>query len=150
MADTEALVKGIAQRLHDAGVGVWQPDPAVPLPTSGTVVVVGAYPPRPDRVVTVGLPYSVDDAHGGPMMGHTLLRLSVHCRGLSHEPLDAAALADAVHAALHGLSGVSLGGVPVGWVQRVSGGLIGTDGDHRATAAGNYEVSLDDPTAHTR
>ena len=150
MVDTEALLKGLAAHLAAAGVGSWEPDPTVPLPTTGTVIVLAAYPPRPDRVVTVGLPYTEDDSHGGPMMGHSLLRISIHARGLPHQPLDAKALADDVYEALHGLSGVSLGGVPVGWVQRVSGGPIGTDGDHRATAAGNYEISLDDPTAHTR
>lgn len=134
------LVRGIAARLHTAGIGVWSQT------TAYTAAQVGIYEdePGPDVVEAITLTtYPVAD----PVANTSTVGVQVTVRSATADTLRDRC--DAIFAALHALWGVTLGGCRVQHLLRrsgttpqprdIGGPLIRTD---------NYYALIHHPSAH--
>lgn len=128
----------ICQALADAGVGAWRP--SGPAYTSAEVgIFYGAIGASPDRAIGVAR-YMRDDFVPGDRYATTTLRVQVRVRGPKGVVAGADDLADAVDAALQGLSRV--GGL--NYIERQSLAPLGPDGNGRQELTLNYLVCLED------
>jgi hypothetical protein len=144
---TTRLLNGLAQHLHDAGVGVWHdPDAAAPEPyADGDIAItIGASPSSPDRcVVLASYPVSEDATQADVTVG-----VQVRTRA-GADPQDVQDLDDAVFEVLHGATSLDLGGVSVVQILRRSSSSLGQARDQtgRWERSSNYYIDAMRPTA---
>lgn len=133
------LITTLATILATASVGVWRP--TGPAYTTGETGIyygpVGALTNR-----GVGLTrYARQDFVPGDFYALKTRLVQVRIRGLPDNPADADDLAEAVDAALQGLSRTA----GLNYVERRSGPApLGTDGNRRSELSLNYLVTLED------
>lgn len=132
---TGRLLVGVAELLAGEGVGTWSTTAAYAAGQTG--IVLKAYPPAPDRVVVL-TPYPVTDHQ---VLADSVTGLQIRTRGLATNPTDVDDLADAVFEALHGLTGVDIGGVQVAEMHRQSYAQLGRDQQDRFERSDNYYVA---------
>lgn len=139
---TSRLLRGCAEHLDTEDVGLWLPSGGV-YPAGSAAIVIRDIPAAPDLLVSLAA-YPVDDPPG---LADVTVGLQVRCRGLA-DPRSVEDLTDAAHEALHGLAGVSWGGVPIVQVRWQSWTSLGTDRNGRRETSSNYYVQAMRPTAH--
>lgn len=136
---TTLMLEGLAARLGAAGIGRWEPDPAVPYLPDDVAIVTNAVPSAPDRAISLTA-YLTDDAVGTAVSD---VRVQIRFRGGPRSPNEANDLADAVFTNLHGARYVDLGTGQPGFrlAQRVSSLPMGEDKNGRSERSDNYEFS---------
>jgi hypothetical protein len=139
---TTRLIAGLAEHLAAAGIGTWRASGAY---TAGeTAIVDRAVPPEPDRLITLA----------AYPMGSTTPGLADHDVGVQvrlragTDPRDCDDLADQIFEALDGLSGVTLGGIPIVQMWRQSYTSLGQDGNSRWERSENYYIQAMRPTSN--
>lgn len=134
MGWTNNLLRGIAQHLHDAGVGVYKPNDAY---AAGDIaIVIGDVPPAPDKVIVLQ-DYTPDGQNQG---GDVAEQVQARCRGDKNDPGSVKDIRDGVRDALDGLAWVHLGGVAVQQIFLSSGTTLGKDGNDRTETTSNFTV----------
>lgn len=142
MSFTTDLLAGVAQYLEDGAVGTWKATGTYVL-ADPNPIVIAAVPASPDRVITLTA-YSVDDDE---QLADSTQGLQVRCRGTS-DPRTASDLDDAVFDRLHAAGPLTLGGVPVVGIRRVSSAPLGPDGNGRHEISSNYYITVARPSQH--
>lgn len=139
MSFTTDLLTGIAERLHDAGVGVWRPDD---VNTADEIaIVLRSLPTQPDRAIALA---TYDLGHDWTQPD-SRIGLQVRIRG-TRDPFVDQDIDDACFDVLHGLWAVEIGGVTVVSVSRESGASLGPDGEGRYERTSNYHVHAHRPS----
>lgn len=138
---TTKFLNGMGAHLAAQGVGAWNPGGDYAPGDVG--IVVDAIPDVPDLLITL-TSYPVDDLPG---IADVRVGVQVRCRGNNRDPRIRNDLADACYEALHGLSGVTWGGVAVVQVFRASWAPIGQDAAGRYERSDNYYVDAMRPNA---
>lgn len=145
---TETLLTGLAEMLHDAGVGRWESDPEAPIADGATpAIVLIVLPEQPERLICL-TDYPVTDTPG---LSEAIVGVQVRVRG-GRNPLTASAPRDGVYAALHGRQAFVLGAdtdypVTVSHIYRQSAAPIGPDSQGRQERVENYYVHVNRATA---
>lgn len=133
MSETSDILTGIAQLLHDAGVGRWSPNAAVS--EAEVAIACLALPQSPTRVISL-TDYVVQD---DPLLSDAITGVQVRIRG-DDNPLTASEIRDGVFAALQGLRNLTFGATPVSLIWRQSAAALGPDSLHRFERSENYYV----------
>jgi len=136
---TRDLLVGLAQYLHDQGVGVYDPDEAYE-PTS-TVITMKNMPSTVPRAIM--LTAYIPSDH--PTVNLTQYRVQVMSRGLPNDSLDVDDLGDSVFNVLHGLEHVDFGTAHVVQALRVSSIPMGEDDNNRHERSDNYALDVNRP-----
>lgn len=144
MSSPTDLVVGLAEHLHAAGLGVWDPTGRFPgLTPEQAAITLKLMPAEPAWVIAITPYLPTDDLVGGRVQ-----RIQIRTRAPGM-PTAVDDLEDAIYQALHGLCDVTLGGVPVASMQRISTATLGRDNDDRWGLSSNYTALVDGSTAHT-
>lgn len=133
MSVSSALRSGVAQLLHDAGIGVYnQADPSI---------FVELLPGSPARAIAVAH-YPVTAL---PRTDDTVEGVQVRYRTPGEDPDTTSDLGDDIRAALDGLEHVVLGGVHVSLIAWQSGAVLGQDKNRRWEAVQNFHLTTTRP-----
>lgn len=138
---TRDLLTGIAQYLHDAGVGVYDPDPTHVYDPTDTVITTKNLPSTVPRAIMLTA-YGPSDH---PTINLSQFRVQVWMRGVPNDSLDVDDLADEVFHALHGLESHWFGSVYVVQANRVSALPMGEDDNNRHERSDNYACDANRP-----
>ncbi|MCF2531750.1 minor capsid protein [Yinghuangia soli] len=142
MSWTSQLLDGLAQHLHDRGLGVYRPN-GVYLP-GDIAIVVGTLPPTPDRVICL-TSYNVSRPGG---LATAAVMVQIRVRGPAGDSRSADAIGDPVCEELDDARDLVLGGIPVTQILHASGPApIGTDALGRPERTDNHQVWAERPTA---
>lgn len=131
------MLTGVAEALHAAGVGVWNPTDAA---AAGSVpIAIGSTPPNAEQSVTL-IDYTLT---ANPRLSDRLIGLNVRIRG-TRAPAAARELAEAVYAALQGRRTLPNGQLisQIYWQSEVQ---IGPDQNGRYERSINYYVQMNIP-----
>lgn len=134
MTWTVGLLEGVAQLLHDAGVGTWRGDDSVYLDTETGIYITKA-PPEPDRAISIGS-YQPDDYNDGGSGARPAIQII--CRAGRGNTTNVIALDDQVFTALDGIKNRVVGGVHIARMWRQSGAPIGPDAGGRDEISSNF------------
>lgn len=127
------LLAGLAQKLHNAGIGVWKPSGAY---TAGeTAITDQAIPPTPDRLITLTAYLET----GPPGMQDVTVAVQFRLRGTT-DPRVCRDIGDAIYELLDGSGRQLWGDIPIVDVTRQSHAPLGRDGSNRWEASHNYLV----------
>jgi len=135
------LLEGLAQFLHDRGLGIYTPD------TTGGDVFLEHMPQLPDQCVALYL-YAGDEPDS--LLGYDQPSLQIRVRG-TQDPRVTRARASALYGTLHGLGPVT---VPSGHrilsCIGIQGGpiYIGQDGSNRHENTVNFRLEIRNKTSH--
>ena len=143
MSFTGNLLKGVATYLAAGGVGVYQPNGTYPAGTD-SAIFLGDMPGSPDRLIVLTA-YPVDDA---PALSDSTVGLQVRTRGVPSSAGSVDTLDDAVFDRLHGVHGLTVGGVRIVQAHRRSGASMGIDGNRRHGRTSNYYLTVHRPSQH--
>lgn len=143
---TGDLLTGIAQELAAAGVVTWPLAAGAVYAAGQTGLAFSLMPQAPDRVVCLTA-YATSDDAANPWSS---VRVQVRTRGLPDDPLDLAALRDAVYAVLQSASALTLGSVTVAQSLRVSSVPLGIDVNRRFEHSDNYQFDVQLPATANR
>jgi hypothetical protein len=140
---TTELVDGLAQLLHDAGLGTYRPTGTY---AAGDIAIVaGVVPPAPDRLVCLTA-YSTSRPRG---LADTSVSIQVRTRGPAGNSRSADAISDPIRNYLDGRTHLVIGGVRVAQILHMSGpGPLGLDGLNRPGRTDNYAFTAERPTAY--
>ncbi|HLS39219.1 MAG TPA: minor capsid protein [Ornithinicoccus sp.] len=130
MSHETDLLRGVAELLEDAGVGVY--DETGPLPAEGTGIVLGRLPDGPDRALGLTT-YPVADDYSTDSITGVQARMRA-----GTAPLDVLDLSDAVFDVLHNRRRWDARGVRVEISWRNSEAWIGQDASGRMERTANY------------
>jgi len=130
MSHETDLLRGTAELLAGAGVGVY--DETGVIPADGTGIVLGRLPDGPDRALGLTT-YPVADDESSDSVTGIQVRMRAGVRSL-----DVLALSDAVFDVLHNRRGWSARGVRVEISWRNSEAWIGQDAQGRMERSANY------------
>ncbi len=137
------FLKGVAEHLAAAGVGVWRETGAYQAGETG--IVIAARPQEPADVVSLSA-YGVDD---DPSLSDSVLGLQVWCRRAGAHPGPVADTADVVFDLLHGATNVDLpGGLRIVQCVRRSQVGGGQDANGRWSDIQNFYVTVHYPSTH--
>ena len=140
---TTSLIDGLAQLLHDAGLGVYRPTGTYA--AGDTAIVAGIVPPVPDRLVCLTA-YSTSRPRG---LADTSVSVQVRTRGPAGDSRSVDAISDPIRDHLDGLTHLVIGGVRVTQIRHTSGpGSLGLDGNNRPGRTDSYTVTAERPTDH--
>lgn len=139
MSATRDLLVGLAQHLHAAGVGVYNPS-AVYNPAT-TVITMKNLPSTVPRAIMLTA-YGPSDH---PTINLTQYRVQVWFRGNPNDSLDVDDLGDSVFNVLHGLEHVDFGTAHVVQALRVSSLPMGEDDNNRHERSDNYAFDVNRP-----
>lgn len=140
-----AFLAAMAQRLHDANVGVYRPNGGYV--ATDTAIVFGPLPSNPDRVIALTLYLALD----AQVEARSVYRMQVRMRGKVNDSLDPGDLSDAIFPVLHGIVGVDLTpDIHCVDSRRLNISPQGIDGNRRTERADNYEFILNLPTTPVR
>lgn len=142
---TSDLLRGLAQYLADAGIGVVYSS-TVPYQPWDTGVFFKALPTGPDRAVAVTAYSAIDE----PKISLTSVRVQFWFRGKVNDSLDVDDLGDAVFSAVQGLEHRQFGTAHVVQALRVSSIQLGADGSKRSERSDNYQLDVNPPTTPGR
>lgn len=142
MSWTEALTNGLAQHLEDANVGVFHSTGVAYQPTH-TAIVIDGIPASPDKVVTLTLYDTAEDASQPEADAFVQIRV----RG-DRDPRTAMRLRDAVFDALQNLPRTLLGGLTVAGCWHTSSAYMGPDDGGRHMRSSNYRLRVHHPSLH--
>lgn len=137
------FVRGWAQYLDDAGLGLWQPDEV--FTDDDTAIVDSAeLPDSPPRVIALSS-YGVSD---DVSLSNSVLALQVLCRWDGTDPAPSRDLAEAVYNLLQGAQHVILDtGVHVAQTWRNSGpASLGKDANERWQNSSNFYCTCHRPS----
>jgi hypothetical protein len=137
---TRQLLDGLGVMLAANGVGVW----ADSYSDDQVGIVVGPRMPQHPSQLIVLTPYGADPTE---FDGDTTVRVQVRYRGTS-DPNVVNDRADAVYALWQDLAAVSIGGVNVLHVSRVSQTPNGADDNDRTELFQNWAFVVSWPTPH--
>jgi hypothetical protein len=129
------MVRGLAQVLHDAGVGDWSPGAAS---TAEWPIALVSTPPNAEKSITLTM-YASDRK---PSLVNVLTAVNVRVRG-DKAPATSSGKAAEIYAALQGLRGVLPNGARVTQVFWASETQIGPDQSGRYERSTNYYVQHD-------
>lgn len=137
MSFTNDLLAGVAEALAAAGLGVWRPD-GPKYQATETGIATESVPQSPDRVIVLS-DYQVwdDETYADSTAG-----LQVRTRVPGTDARSVKDLDDAIYDRLEGLHDVTLGGVRVQNVHRISGTPLGQDSNGRPERVSNYHIDL--------
>lgn len=135
------LLTGIGQYLEGQGIGKWSTTPG----TADTAITIDALASTPDRGIAMTL-YPVADTPGTD----TVMGLQLRFRGPPGNRSADKNILDNVHDALHGITHVTWGGIPVIQVLHNSGAYLGTDGNNRSEHTENYYLTLTRTGTHRK
>lgn len=141
MGFTSDLLAGVAQKLEDAGVGVYHPS-GVYLSTD-VGIVFDVVPANPEQVVVLTA-YSDDD---DPTQDESAVGVQVRTRG-TQDPRTSQDMQDAAFDVLHNLPRQQIGGTTVSSCLRRSTAYLGVDGNGRHERVSNYRITLHRPSPH--
>jgi hypothetical protein len=136
---TSDLLVGVAQRLHTAGIGVYDADGGYS--DSDVAIVFRAFGQAPDRQIALTT-YGVDDNFA---LSDSVVGLQVRTRG-TKDPTVVDAIDDAIFNNLHGAWSATLGSVQVVSVARTSATPFGADGNGRWERVSNYYLTTHRPS----
>ncbi|OPC83006.1 hypothetical protein B4N89_20550 [Embleya scabrispora] len=140
---TTSLIDGLAQLLHDAGLGVYRPTGTYA--AADIAVVAGVLPPMPDRVYCLSLYGTVRPS------GLADVRVSIQgrARGPAGDSRSADYVADPIRDYLDGYRAVTVGGIRISQILHASGpGVLGLDGSNRPGRTDNFAITAERPTTH--
>lgn len=141
MSWTVDLLTGIAEQLHAAGVGAWNPDGIYTPDQTG--IVLDVVPSQPDRVITLAVYLD------RPVPGLTDVTAAVQVRmRAGRDPRDLADLAEAVYDVLHESGPHEWESAYVSRMWRDSIARLGTDANQRLERADNYYLHSNRPSPH--
>lgn len=146
MSFTTDLLTGIAQQLHDAGIGTYRPD--TPYLAGETAVVFKDMPTTPNRVIVLNT-YS-PGADDNPHVPVSLIALQVRARGNPGQPLDPDGLRDAVYNLLHGQEHRTYGTCHANQILHQSTIPNGKDDSKRWEVSINFYADVDLPPTPNR
>jgi minor capsid protein len=126
---TTSLLEGLAAWLAQQGVGAWHPD-GEPYAADEVAITLYALPDLPDRAIALAA-YPLTDS---VVTNDTRIGVQARCRGAKQDPSGADDLADQVTDVVHGLTGMTFGGVRVIQALRQSSAQLGRD-----PASGRWE-----------
>lgn len=130
------LLRGIAQHLHDAGVGNYTPGSVAAELNGLPAITLVNLPNDPDRVICLtDYPIQAD-----PLLTEVVIGVQLRIRGTS-SPMVASDIRDAAYDALQGVNGLILStGVPLVHMYWQSEAPIGPDNQDRYERTVNYYV----------
>lgn len=137
------LADGLGQWLATQEIGSWAAN-GVYADSNQTAIVVQAVPQSPDRLVTLTL-YGIGDAAN---FSDSAVGLQVRTRWAGRDPRAVNNLAGRLFDALHGIEHLTVGGVHIVQVRRLSWVSLGTDGTGRWSRSDNYALDLHYPSTH--
>jgi hypothetical protein len=132
------LVDGIARLLDTAGVATYRPTGIYT--ATETAITDTVMPDSPDRAVVLTAYDTADD----PALTDCTVFLQVRTRA-RQDPREAAALDEAVFAALHGLRNQQFGAAHVQLIKRENTAPIGVDANGRHERTSNYTLRAQRP-----
>lgn len=141
--ETNDLCKGIAQRFHVLGIGVYRTGSAVYQP--GEVGVVIGLPTTTPPALIALLAY---DTRDDPTSSDTVQSIQIRYRSAVDTPDQANDLADSGFNALQGMWGEILNGIKVITAERRSSLPLGTDNSGRYERSDNYDLTIHRPSTH--
>lgn len=130
------LLRGLAQYLHNAGVGNYTPDAPAAESDGLPAITLINLPLAPDRVICLtDYPIQAD-----PALTEVVIGVQLRIRG-TRDPLVASDIRDAAYDALHGISDLILPtGLPLVHMYWTSESPIGPDDTDRYERTINYYV----------
>jgi hypothetical protein len=148
MSYTTDLLTGFAQKLADAGLGVYHTDPTAPYLSTDTAIVFKNMPATPDRCIVLNL-YGTG-APEDPQNAVSQLGLQVRARGLPNPVTDVNDIMGSIFLLLHGMTHQQFGSVHVNQCFRNSSVPMGQDTNKREEHADNYYLDCDMPPGANR
>lgn len=128
---TSQFLAGLAQYLHDNGIGVYRPTGAY---TAGEIAItLQDIPPEPDRLITVSA-YPVPSPAG---MQDVTVGVQFRLRGTT-DPFVCQDIYDAIYELLDGAANITLGDIKVSDVSWRSHAPLGKDANLRWEASTNF------------
>lgn len=146
MSFTTDFLTGIAQQLHDAGIGTYRPTTSYL--AGETAIVFMDMPTAPDRAIVLNA-YS-PGATDSPNVPVSLIALQARIRGNPGQPLDPVAIKDAVYNLFHGLSHRTYGTCHVNQILHQSTIPNGKDDSKRWEVSINFYADVDLPPTLNR
>lgn len=146
MSFTTDLLTGIAQQLHDAGIGTYRP--TTPYVTGETAVVFVDMPQAPDRAIVLNTYSPV--ANDSPSIPVSLIAIQVRIRGNPGQPLDPIPIRDAVYNLLHGQQHRTYGTCHANHITHYSTIPNGKDDSKRGEIVINFYADVDLPPTTNR
>jgi hypothetical protein len=141
------IMRGIAQRLHDAGLGLYDPTGAAYTdPMTLPAIVFKEMPDVPDRVICITA-YTIA---GQPAMPLDTPSLQIRTRGAPDAAFDCDDIAGAVFDNLHGATRIPLGTVTAVQILQRSSIPMGIDSNRRWERSDNYAIDANVPTTSNR
>jgi len=138
---TRDLLEGIAQYLHDQGVGVYDPDPTHIYNPADTVITTKNLPSSVPRGIMLTA-YAPSDH---PTLNNSQYRVQFWLRGIPNDSLDVDDLADDIFHVFHGLECKWFGTVYVVQANRTSAMPMGEDDNNRHERSDNYSCDVNRP-----
>jgi hypothetical protein len=131
----------VAQLLHDAGIGVYDPSRLWTASDTDVAIVIGELPQDPPQVLALEH-YAVRD---DPRLNDTVAAIQIRNRG-DENPATVQGRDDAVFSELHGRHDEVVNGVPLVLCWRQSLLPMPTDQNHRRQSSANYYNQVAWPT----
>lgn len=144
MAATRDLLTGLAQMIHDTGIGVYNPSGAYTAAQTG--IIFKNVPTTPDRVIVLTAVPLTDMT----MIPVGKVLVQVRTRGVPNDPLDVDDLGDAVFDLMQGLTNLSLGSTHIIQCLRNSSVPMGQDASKRWERVDHMYLDLDYPPTVNR
>ena len=140
------FLTGIAQQLHDSGIGTYRPD--TPYLAGETAIVFKDMPTTPNRVIVLNT-YS-PGADDNPHVPVSLIALQVRIRGNPGQPLDPDGIRDQVYNLLHGQEHRTYGTCHANQILHQSTIPNGKDDSKRWEVSINFYADVDLPPTTNR
>jgi hypothetical protein len=143
---TTDFLTGVAQQLHDAGIGTYRPD--TPYLAGETAIVFKDMPTAPNRAIVLNT-YS-PGADDNPHVPVSLIALQVRIRGNPGQPLDPDGTRDQVYNLLHGQEHRTYGTCHANQILHQSTIPNGKDDSKRWEVSINFYADVDLPPTLNR
>lgn len=144
MGATRDLLTGLAQMIHDNGIGVYNPTGVYSPAQTG--IIFKNVPTTPDRVIVLTAVPLTDMT----MIPVGKMLVQVRTRGIPNDPLDTDDLGDAVFDLLQGLMNLTLGATHIIQCLRNSSVPMGQDSSKRWERVDHMYMDIDYPPTVNR
>lgn len=146
MSFTTDLLTGLAQQVHDAGIGTYRAASAYV--AGETAIVFKDMPQAPDRCIVLNTYVPV--ANDNPQVPVSLIAIQVRVRGNPGQTLDPDAMRDALYNLLHGQQHRDYGTCHANHITHYSTVPMGKDDSKRWEIAVNFYADVDLPATTNR
>lgn len=133
---SRSLQQGLAQWLHDTGIGVYKPTGAYT--ATDNAIVFDEVPATPDRCIVI----TVYDITPSMWDDTDIAFVQLRYRGTKQQAADTA---DAARDLLHASGDRTLGGITVSDIRHASSVVLGQDPNKRQERTSNFNVTVSNP-----